>query len=81
MSEPIKMIVQLFDIKTRRDGGGRIQLEFGADSMMQVAELMKLNALGDTNLAIALVPVGAQTEQPHAYQNEDVDPETGEIIF
>lgn len=83
MSKPITMTCQLFDIKTRRDGGGRVQLEFGAESMHAVAELMRLNAMGHTNLGVAIVPVGIDYNQkPEGRHNhEDVDPETGEILL
>lgn len=79
MSEVIRMTVQLYDIKTRRDGGGRVQFEFGADAMHAIAQLMALNASGDTNLAIALVPYS--NEQTAKHNDESVDPETGEIIM
>lgn len=82
MSEPIQFYAQLFDIKTRRDGGGRVQLEFGADAMHAIVKLMALNASGDTNLALAIVPIsgGSNNDEPEGY-GERVDQETGEIIF
>ena len=82
MSKPITFTAQLFDIKTRRDGGGRVQLEFGAESMQAIAELMALNATGETNLGVAIVPVvNSYAEQSRAYKDENVDPETGEITL
>jgi len=79
MSETIQFTAQLYDIKTRRDGGGRVQLEFGADAMHAIVKLMALNASGDTNLAIALVPY--RNDQTAHHNDESVDPETGEIVM
>lgn len=82
MSEPIQFFAQLFDIKTRRDGGGRLQLEFGADAMHAIVKLMSLNASGHTNLALAIVPVtgSGDNKQTERY-SESVDEETGEILI
>ncbi len=81
MAEPITFTGQLFDIKTRRDGGGRVQIEFGADAMAAIAELMHLNAVGQTNLGIAIVPVVGGYNQGDNHRDEQVDPETGEVIL
>lgn len=81
MSDAITFTAQLFDIKTRRDGGGRVQLEFGADAMHAIVKLMALNASGDTNLGIAVVPIGSGNNEQAKDDRESVDPETGEILF
>ncbi len=82
MSNAITFTAQLYDIKTRRDGGGRVQLEFGADAMHAIVKLMALNASGDTNLGIAIVPIsgGSNDDEPERY-SERVDEETGEILI
>lgn len=82
MSEAITFTAQLYDIKTRRDGGGRVQLEFGADAMHAIVKLMALNASGDTNLGIAIVPIGSNSnhDESEGY-SERVDQETGELII
>lgn len=54
--EPIKLIAQLKEIKHTKDGGIRIILDCGADSLIDVQKLEKLNSTGDINLAIAIVP-------------------------
>lgn len=79
MSDAITFVAQLYDLKTRRDGGGRIQLDFGADAMPAIVQLLGLNASGDTNLGIAIVPY--RNEQAAKDSGERVDPETGEILF
>lgn len=53
---PIKLTVQLFRIISNRDGGGRILLDFGSDSLEAIQQLQTLNAKGDINLAAVFVP-------------------------
>ena len=78
----ITLTVQLLDIKTRRDGGGRVQFEYGAESMQAIADLMGLNASGDTVLGMALVPIGNDNQGgDDEYSGEHVDRETGEVIL
>jgi hypothetical protein len=54
---PIKLIAQLKEIKHTKDGGTRIVLECGKESLPDVQKLEILNSTGDTNLGIAIVPV------------------------
>lgn len=53
---PIKLVAQLDRITTTRDGGGKLTLEFGADSLSAIHELQTLNGTGDTNLMVVIVP-------------------------
>jgi hypothetical protein len=55
--EPVKLIVQLDTIRTTKDGGGKITFEFGADALEEIHKLQILNGSGDTNLALAIVPM------------------------
>lgn len=74
--QPIQITAQLYEVKTKRDGGGRLVLDFGVDSLQDILELQRLNAQGDVNLAIAIVPYGMDPKF-----TEKVDPETGEVTF
>lgn len=66
MTTPIKLVVQLFRITFNRDGGGRLQLDFGNESLEAIQELQKHMATGDVNLAAAFVPYdGVSFELPH----------------
>lgn len=56
MASVIKFVGQLFEIKSRKDGGSRIVIECGFESMNAILELQKLNGQGETNLAIAVAP-------------------------
>lgn len=51
--DPIKITGQVKSFAITKDGGGKLTIEFGADSLGEVKELM---GLGDVNLAMAIVP-------------------------
>lgn len=63
MSEPVKIIAQLHSVRTTSDGGGKITLEFGYDSLEGVLELQRLNSQGQTSLALAIVPFDNQIDK------------------
>ncbi len=62
--EPIKLTVQIYDIKVKRDGGARIQLDCGNDSIEGVQALLGVLASGDLNLAAVLVPYSERSSLP-----------------
>lgn len=53
---PIKLIAQLYSVRTTKDGGSKVTFEVGYDSINAILELQKLNATGEINLAIAIIP-------------------------
>ena len=55
-TEAIHMICQLYKVSSTRDGGSRIVLDCGSESLDAVQKIQKLNAMGDVNLALAIVP-------------------------
>ena len=75
---PIQFAAVLYDVRTKRDGGGRIQLDFGVDALPAILELQKLNAAGDISLALAVVP--SRNPQDSVQDHERVD-EHGEIVM
>jgi len=56
MSGPAKIVTQLFKISTNKDGGGRIQFDFGADALREIQKIQNWNGSGGMNFAIAVVP-------------------------
>lgn len=54
--ETINFVAQLYEVKTRADGGSRIVIECGADALEAIQKLVKLNGTGDVNLAVAVCP-------------------------
>lgn len=68
----------LYDVRVKRDGGGRLQLDFGADSLVAIQHLQQLSASGDVVLQIGVVPVPRGvlgSERGGEYEPD----ETGEI--
>lgn len=55
-NELIKLTGQLFKVTTEKDGGSRIILDVGYDSLTGVQELIKMNGNGEINLAIVIAP-------------------------
>lgn len=55
MKEPIKLIAQILEIKSRPDGSMRLVLECGLESLQGIQELMKKNANGEISFAVAMV--------------------------
>ncbi len=72
------LTVQLFKITSNKDGGGRIQLDFGADALEDIHKIQKANGRGGMNFELALVPL--PTTQI-SNENLDVDEATGEILL
>lgn len=62
-------------INFRKDGGGRITLEFSADSLDEVQAIQKIATLRNCFFNVVLVP-----GQPK-FSSDDVDPMTGEILI
>lgn len=54
--KPIKLVAVLERVSTSRDGGTKITLVCGADSLSAIQELQTLNAEADVCLALAIVP-------------------------
>jgi hypothetical protein len=62
MSEPIKFVAQLNQIKSLKDGGGRITFDFSLDGLSEVQRLQRLNGMGEMNFMIVCVPMHKSTE-------------------
>ena len=56
VDEAIKLICQLYKVTTTKDGGSRIVLDCGSESLKAVQRIQTLSSLGDVSLAIACVP-------------------------
>jgi hypothetical protein len=52
----------LYDCRTKKDGGGRLQIDFGADALAEIQWLQKVAAFRGGAFQIAIVPIkhGAQ---------------------
>lgn len=68
-------VAQVYDVRTKKDGGGRIQLDFGADGLEEIQWAQRIASLRGCSFMVSLVPF-----RPGA-QVETIDQETGEIIL
>jgi DNA repair ATPase RecN len=55
--DPVKLTLQLNNVKTAKDGGGKITFEFSLDSLNEVHRLQKINGRGEMNFMVVCVPV------------------------
>lgn len=67
---------EIYDIRTKRDGGGRISIDFGADGLEEIQYAQKLAAQGGCVFQVALVPL---KNFEHKSEGEFVPNEFGEI--
>lgn len=70
-------IGQIYDIRTKKDGGGRISIDFGLDGLEEIQWAQKIGAATNCSFQIALVPL----RQTMITSTEEVDHVTGEIKF
>lgn len=73
MSQIIKITGQINKIQTTKDGGYRLTLDTGCESLQGILELQKLHARGDTSLAIVIAPyddngIAANTDESTEWQ-------------
>lgn len=71
-------VVQLYDVRTKKDGGGRLQLDFGVDALAEIQKLQRWNGTGGCNFALAVVPY---REGRINHPEPEIDYETGEVII
>lgn len=69
---------QIYDIRTKKDGGGRISIDFGLDGLEEIQWAQKIGAATNCSFEIALVPL--RQSVIHSGSDE-VDHETGEILL
>lgn len=69
---------QIYDIRTKRDGGGRIAIDFGADGLDDVQYAQKLASKSGCVFQVALVPIQNPVFSS-ASDDEFVPNEFGEI--
>jgi hypothetical protein len=78
----IKFIAGLHEVKTMKDGGGRIVFEFGNDSIDAIVQLQKTHSSGELLYALALVPVNQKTtkEETDEFLFEEPELEPGKRL-
>ncbi len=54
---------QLYSVTTKKDGGGRIQFEFGMESLLAIQKIQNWNAKGGMNFTVVVVPTDLMEEE------------------
>ena len=69
---------QLYDVRTKRDGGGRITLDFGKDGLEAVQYIQTIASKGECSFNVVMVvepPIfNSDTSENHNQQTEDCEP-------
>lgn len=47
---------QINKVTTKRDGGGRVELDFGGESIVPIQMIQQLQCQGEVNFAIVMAP-------------------------
>lgn len=63
-NQVIRLIGQLYQVTTRKDGGSRVVIDVGYESIGGIQELQRMNGAGDTNLAIAIATYEESSAEP-----------------
>jgi hypothetical protein len=76
--KPIQLVAQLYDIKTKRDGGSRLTLDTGLESLEGIQNLLGFMAHGEMNLHVVIVPEhlvreGLLEPQPESHSEDNPD--------
>jgi len=51
-----QVVGQLYQVKTNKDGGGRIQFDFGYESLKEIQKIQELNGKGEQNFILVIAP-------------------------
>lgn len=62
MKKIAHVICQFDSLRILKDGGGKITLEFGADSLESIQKIQSWVSSGDMNLAVAITPLDSRVE-------------------
>lgn len=57
--EHINLIAQIDTIRTTKDGGYKITLECGQESLKAITDLMNIQAKGDQSIQVSIIPYNA----------------------
>jgi len=80
MSKPGAVFIgQIYDVRTKRDGSGRIQIDFSMDAIDEIQWAQNLALKKNCNFQIAMVPLNNQDTVITSTQEELHD--SGEVII
>lgn len=60
----------LYDVRMKRDGGGRVQIDFGGDAFEEVVDLMRYFKENAVSVAICLAPYSESNQDQSDQTNQ-----------
>jgi len=73
MDKVAKITAQLNNFKTLKDGGYRITFDFGMDCLSEAQKILKWNANGEANFALAIVPFNEPSRHSDQIVTNEID--------
>lgn len=64
MSQVAKIIAQLDNFRTTKDGGGKITFEFGLDSMTEIKKILDWSVVNEQSFILAVAPYRDTNSSP-----------------
>lgn len=64
---------EIYKIETKRDGGGRVQIDFNGECLEAIHAIQRLQVRGDINFALAMVPFYGDEAMPKIEVSEADD--------
>lgn len=58
----VTFVSQVYDVRTKKDGGGRMQIDFGLDAMEAVQWIQRVAAMKNVSFMVSFVPIKKQGE-------------------
>jgi hypothetical protein len=86
MKEGAVFIGQIYDVRTKRDGSGRIQIDFSMDALEDIQWAQKISLTKNCNFQVALVPLDRNNQYvvdstSEGAEHEEALHESGEVIL
>lgn len=60
----VEFYAEIYKIETRRDGSGRLTIDFNADALIPLQMLHRMQIQGDVNFACVMVPWYPEEKRP-----------------
>lgn len=73
MKPQVQFFGTLYDVRIKRDGGGRVQIDFGGDAFSEIKELMTYFKENAISVAICLAPYIENQNQDQSDQTTQID--------
>ena len=78
MAKVVNFVGQLYKVECKRDGGGRLTIDFGRDAFEEILKVQRFFVDANFSVAMALAPLDqriqeAHQEEPHTEAPSDLE--------